>query len=44
MPDLARMFPSSPEELAKLNQIDWRKYSKQYPKLLQEWNRSIMGK
>jgi len=43
-PKLSRMFPSSPEDLEHLNQIDWRKFSPQYPKLLQDWNRRILSK
>ncbi len=43
-PDLARMFPSSPEDLDRLNKIDWHKFSPQYPKLLQDWNRKIASK
>ena len=43
-PALAQTFPSSPDDLKTLNHIDWRKFAKQYPRLLELWNRKIASK
>jgi putative spermidine/putrescine transport system substrate-binding protein len=43
-PKLAEAFPSSPEQLKSLNHIDWRKFARQYPGLLELWNREIASK
>ena len=40
-PDVAKKFPSSPEEIAKLKLINWNVFHQQYPHAVDLWNRKI---
>jgi len=42
-PTLSQQFPSSPEDLAHLNQVDWGKFWPQYPHLLDLWNQKLLN-
>jgi putative spermidine/putrescine transport system substrate-binding protein len=42
-PQLAQQFPSSPEDLDHLNQVDWAKFWPQYPHLLDLWNHKLLN-
>jgi putative spermidine/putrescine transport system substrate-binding protein len=42
-PDLAQKFPSNPDDLAHLNQVDWAKFWQQYPHLVQLWNHKLLN-
>ena len=43
-PDVAKKFPSSPEDLAKLKLINWKVFHEQYPRAVDLWNRRIAAK
>ena len=43
-PKLAQKFPSSPEDIAKLNHIDWSVFNRLYPKAVSLWNREVASK
>jgi len=43
-PDMAKKFPSSPEDLAKLKMVDWDAFKKVYPQVLDQWNRKVLAK
>jgi putative spermidine/putrescine transport system substrate-binding protein len=40
-PDVLAKFPSSPEQLDKLINVDWHAFWPQYPGLLDQWNRML---
>jgi putative spermidine/putrescine transport system substrate-binding protein len=43
-PDMAKKFPSSPEDLAKLKLINWNVFHQQYSHAVDLWNRKIASK
>lgn len=43
-PDMAKKFPSSTEDLAKLKLINWNVFHQQYPHAVDLWNRKIASK
>ena len=43
-PDLAKKFPSSPADIAKLNRINWPAFNKVYPEAANLWNWEIASK
>jgi len=43
-PDMAKKFPSSPEDIAKLKLINWNVFHQQYPHAVDLWNRKIASK
>jgi putative spermidine/putrescine transport system substrate-binding protein len=43
-PDLAKKFPSSPEDLQKLHMVDWDAFKKVYPQVQELWNRKVIAK
>lgn len=43
-PDLAKKFPSSPQDIAQLRTIDWAVFNRVYPQAVSLWNREIASK
>ena len=43
-PDVLAKFPSSPEQLDKLVDVDWTSFWPQYPALLDQWNRMLVNR
>ena len=43
-PDVARKFPATPEEIAKLRLINWPVFHQQYAHAVDLWNRKIASK
>ena len=42
-PDTARKLPASPEDLAKLQDINWSVFNANLPKAVQLWNRQVIS-
>jgi putative spermidine/putrescine transport system substrate-binding protein len=40
-PDLSKKFPSSPQDLKQLREIDWQVFNKALPKAVDLWNRQV---
>lgn len=43
-PELAKKFPASPEDIAKLRAVDWSVFNRNYPKAVDLWNRKVISK
>jgi putative spermidine/putrescine transport system substrate-binding protein len=43
-PDVAKKFPASPADIAKLKLINWDVFHAQYPRAVDLWNRKIASK
>jgi putative spermidine/putrescine transport system substrate-binding protein len=43
-PEVLAKFPSSPEQLSKLNNVNWESFWPQYPGLLDQWNRMLVSR
>ncbi len=43
-PDLAKKFPSSPQDIAQLKTIDWAVFNRVYPQAVSLWNREVVSK
>jgi putative spermidine/putrescine transport system substrate-binding protein len=43
-PDMAKKFPSSAEDVAKLKVINWTVFHREYPHAIDLWNRKIASK
>lgn len=43
-PELAKKFPSSPEDIAKLRKIDWPTFNRVYPQAVNLWNREVTSR
>jgi putative spermidine/putrescine transport system substrate-binding protein len=43
-PDVAKKFPSSPEDFARLKLINWKVFHQQYPRAVDLWNRKIASR
>ena len=43
-PSLARKFPSSPEDIKQLRQIDWVTFNRNFPNAISLWNRQVLSR
>jgi len=43
-PELAKKFPSSPDDIKKLYRINWTLFNKNFPRAISLWNRQILSR